>query len=147
MTERVFEAGEIVGEEPGVGREDVSVAPCGGHAEGQACGILGHDGAEGLDGDAPPGHLAGVGVGVGLVVRHLEAEQVAVAAVAAGEPANVAKYAFQLAQSFNNFYHQYPIIHEPDREKKVFLLWMTEFFRRQLERTLDVLGIEVPEYM
>lgn len=68
-------------------------------------------------------------------------------AVAAGEPANVAKYAFQLAQSFNNFYHQYPIIHEPDREKKVFLLWMTEFFRRQLERTLDVLGIEVPEYM
>src|SRR6185369_9587365 len=68
-------------------------------------------------------------------------------AVAAGEPANVAKYAFQLAQAFNNFYHQYPIIHEENREKKVFLLWMTGFFRRQLERTLDVLGIRVPEYM
>ncbi len=68
-------------------------------------------------------------------------------AVAAGEPANVAKYAFQLAQAFNNFYHQYPIIHEQDREKKVFLLWMTDFFRRQIETTLDVLGIEVPPYM
>ena len=68
-------------------------------------------------------------------------------AVTAGEPAHVAKYAFQLAQAFNNFYHQYPIIHEENREKKVFLLWMTDFFRRQLERTLGILGIGVPEYM
>ena len=68
-------------------------------------------------------------------------------AVAAGEPANVAKYAFQLAQAFNKFYHEYPVIHEEDREKKVFLLWMTWFFAQQLERTLGVLGIEVPAYM
>ncbi len=68
-------------------------------------------------------------------------------AVTAGEPAHVAKYAFQLAQAFNNFYHLYPIIHEQDREKKVFLLWMTDFFRAQLERTLAVLGIDVPPYM
>ncbi len=68
-------------------------------------------------------------------------------AVTAGEPAHVAKYAFQLAQAFNNFYHQYPIIHEQDREKKVFLLWMTDFFRRQLERTAGVLGISIPAYM
>jgi arginyl-tRNA synthetase len=68
-------------------------------------------------------------------------------AVTAGEPAHVAKYAFQLAQAFNNFYHLYPVIHEQDREKKVFLLWMTDFFRAQLEQTLAVLGIEVPPYM
>ena len=68
-------------------------------------------------------------------------------AVTAGEPAHVAKYAFQLAQTFNNFYHLYPIIHEENREKKVFLLWMTDFFRRQLEWTLDILGIQVPDYM
>jgi arginyl-tRNA synthetase len=68
-------------------------------------------------------------------------------AVVAGEPAHVAKYAFQLAQTFNNFYHLYPIIHEENREKKVFLLWMTDFFRRQLEWTLDILGIQVPDYM
>jgi arginyl-tRNA synthetase len=68
-------------------------------------------------------------------------------AITAGEPAHVAKYAFQLAQAFNNFYHQYPILLEPDREKKVFLLWMTEFFRRQLERIASILGIQIPEYM
>jgi len=68
-------------------------------------------------------------------------------AVTAGEPAHVAKYAFQLAQAFNNFYHQYPIIHEQNREKKVFLLWMTDFFRRQLEWTAGILGIRIPEYM
>ena len=68
-------------------------------------------------------------------------------AVAAGEPAHVAKYAFQIAQAFNNFYHVYPVIHEENRERKVFLLWMTDFFRRQLEWTLDILGIQVPEYM
>ncbi len=35
-------------------------------------------------------------------------------AITAGEPAHVAKYAFQLAQTFNNFYHQYPVLAEPD---------------------------------
>jgi arginyl-tRNA synthetase len=82
-----------------------------------------------------------------LLLSASKADAAVERAVTAGEPAHVAKYAFQLAQSFNNFYHQYPIIHEENREKKVFLLWMTDFFRRQLERTLGILGIEVPEYM
>jgi arginyl-tRNA synthetase len=68
-------------------------------------------------------------------------------AVTAGEPAHMAKYAFQLAQAFNNFYHQYPVLQEQDREKKVFLLWMTDFFRRQLEKTAGILGIKIPAYM
>jgi len=68
-------------------------------------------------------------------------------AVASGEPSHVARYAFQLAQAFSNFYHEYPVLTESNREKKTFLLWMTDYFRRQLETTLDVLGIEVPEYM
>ncbi len=76
-----------------------------------------------------------------------KADSAVEAAVTAGEPAHVAKYAFQLAQAFNNFYHQYPIIHEQNREKKVFLLWMTDFFHRQLERTAGILGIPIPEYM
>ncbi len=68
-------------------------------------------------------------------------------AIASGEPSHVARYAFQLAQSFSNFYHEFPVLTETDREKKTFLLWMTDYFRAQLERTLDVLGIQVPEYM
>jgi arginyl-tRNA synthetase len=68
-------------------------------------------------------------------------------AVASGEPANVARYAFQLAQLFNNFYHGYPVLTEENREKRTFLLWLTAYFGAQLERILLVLGIEVPEYM
>jgi arginyl-tRNA synthetase len=52
-------------------------------------------------------------------------------AVNAGEPAHVARYAFQLAQAFSNFYQKYSVIHEEQRERKVFLLWMTSFFRGQ----------------
>jgi arginyl-tRNA synthetase len=69
------------------------------------------------------------------------------AAVTAGEPAHVARYAFQLAQAFSNFYQKYSIIHEENAERKVFLLWMTDFFRRQLERTAGILGIQIPAYM
>jgi arginyl-tRNA synthetase len=68
-------------------------------------------------------------------------------AIASGEPAHVAKYAFGLAQAFNNFYHGYQVLSEENREKRVFLLWMTAYFRAQLEKTLAVLGIAVPEYM
>ncbi|MDQ2898972.1 MAG: arginine--tRNA ligase, partial [Acidobacteriota bacterium] len=82
-----------------------------------------------------------------LLLAASKADSAVEKAVAAGEPAHVARYAFQLAQSFNNFYHQYPILSEPDRGKKVFLLWMNDFFSAQLERTLNVLGIDVPEYM
>jgi arginyl-tRNA synthetase len=82
-----------------------------------------------------------------LLLAASKADSAVQSAVTAGEPAHVAKYAFQLAQAFNNFYHQYPIIHEENREKKVFLLWMTDFFRRQLERTAGILGIPIPEYM
>jgi len=68
-------------------------------------------------------------------------------AIAAGEPAQLARYAFTLAQSFSNFYHQHHILNETDREKKVFLLWMTQFFVQELTGVLDTMGIETPEVM
>jgi arginyl-tRNA synthetase len=68
-------------------------------------------------------------------------------AVSSGEPAHVARYAFQLAQSYSNFYHEFQVLSETDLEKKTFLLWMTKYFLEQLEKTLGVLGIEVPDYM
>jgi len=68
-------------------------------------------------------------------------------AISSGEPAHVARYAFQLAQAFNTFYHDYPVLDEAAPEKRAFLLWMTDYFRSQLEHTLAVLGIPVPRYM
>ena len=69
------------------------------------------------------------------------------AAIGAQEPAFVAKYAFQLAQSFNNFYHKHHILSEPDAPKRAFLLGLTEVVERQLVKALSLLGIEAPERM
>jgi arginyl-tRNA synthetase len=68
-------------------------------------------------------------------------------AVSSGEPSHVARFAFQLAQAFSGFYDKYNVVHEADAEKRTFLLWLTGYFRSQMERTLSVLGIEVPRYM
>jgi len=69
------------------------------------------------------------------------------AAIASQEPAFVAKYAFQLAQAFNNFYHKHHILSEPDEQKRAFLLGLTELVERRLVQSLSLLGIETPEKM
>jgi len=66
---------------------------------------------------------------------------------ASGEPSHVARYAFQLAQAFSGFYHDYPVLKEPDPVKRSVLIELTRLFSRQLEWTLEVLGIPVPPYM
>jgi arginyl-tRNA synthetase len=68
-------------------------------------------------------------------------------AIASGEPAHVAKYAFQLAQAFNNFYHEHPVIGEENEQRKAVLLWLTHYVQSQLLTTLEVLGITQPPYM
>jgi len=67
--------------------------------------------------------------------------------IATTEPAYLAKHAFQLAQLFNRFYHGAPILTEPDEGRKQFLLATVAAVRRELMRTLKVLGITVPPVM
>ena len=69
------------------------------------------------------------------------------AGIGAQEPAFVAKYAFQLAQGFNVFYHKHHILSETDEQKRAFLLGLTELVERQMVRALGLLGIEAPEKM
>jgi arginyl-tRNA synthetase len=67
--------------------------------------------------------------------------------IATTEPAYLAKHAFQLAQLFNTFYHRHPILSEPDEKRKQFLLATVALVRRELIRTLEVMGITVPPVM
>jgi len=67
--------------------------------------------------------------------------------IATTEPAYLAKHAFQLAQQFNYFYHRHPILNEADEDRKRFLLATAGVVRRELIRTLEVLGITVPPVM
>jgi arginyl-tRNA synthetase len=69
------------------------------------------------------------------------------AAINGQEPAFVAKFAFQLAQAFNLFYHHHHILSEVDERKRGFLLRLTELVENQLVRALGLLGIEAPEKM
>ena len=63
------------------------------------------------------------------------------------EPAYLAKHAFQLSQLFNTFYHRHPILSEPDEKRKQFLLATVAVVRRELIRTLEVMGVTVPPVM
>jgi len=82
-----------------------------------------------------------------LLLLNGSLDQAVDAAIGAQEPAFVTKYAFQLAQSFNNFYHKHHILSEPDEQKRVFLLGLTELVERQLIKALRLLGIETPDKM
>jgi len=73
--------------------------------------------------------------------------QVVEQCIATTEPAHMAKYAFQLAQVFNNFYHRHHILTEPDEGRKKFLLATAAVVRRELIQALEVMGITVPPVM
>ena len=68
-------------------------------------------------------------------------------AIAAAEPAMLARYAFALAQQFNNFYHRHHILTETDEARKMLLLATAAVARRELVRVLGWLGIRVPSAM
>jgi arginyl-tRNA synthetase len=63
------------------------------------------------------------------------------------EFSGLAKYAFALAQLFSAFYHQYPIVNEEQAERKLWRAAGVAYFKAQLTRALDLMGIEVPARM
>jgi arginyl-tRNA synthetase len=67
--------------------------------------------------------------------------------IATTEPACAAKYAFQLAQQFNNFYHKHHILTEEDPARKRFLLATAAIVRQALVRSLELMGIVAPSVM
>jgi arginyl-tRNA synthetase len=82
-----------------------------------------------------------------LVLVAAQLELVADQGIAAEEPAVLAKYAFRMAQAFNNFYHHHHILNETDSGRQSCLLYLVHLFETTLRKTLDLLGIEVPERM
>ncbi len=63
------------------------------------------------------------------------------------EPANLAKYTFNLAKAFNNFYHRHRIITEEDTTRRAVLIAAADITRNRLTAALSTLGINVPERM
>ena len=63
------------------------------------------------------------------------------------EFSGLAKYTFGLAQTFNAFYHRYPILNEEQADRKRWRAAGVAYVRAQLTRALDLMGIEVPNRM
>ena len=59
----------------------------------------------------------------------------------------LAKHAFGLAQMFNAFYHRYPILNEEQVDARLWRAAGVAYFRAQLTRALDLMGIAVPARM
>ncbi len=74
-------------------------------------------------------------------------ESTAAQAISGEEPAVMAKYAFRLAQAFNNFYHHFHILNEPDAARQQFLLYLVYLAERTLTLATEQMGIEIPERM
>ena len=82
-----------------------------------------------------------------LTYLALRLDDVIQSAAVSLEPAHVAKWAFQLAQKFNLFYHNYHILTEQDEARRDLLVIITGVVRRHLISALAALGIEAPERM
>ena len=62
-------------------------------------------------------------------------------------PALVAKYCYELAKEYNQFYHDYQILREPDAATRCLRLNLSKITARTLREGVALLGIEMPERM
>jgi arginyl-tRNA synthetase len=63
------------------------------------------------------------------------------------EPSKLAKYGFSLCQKFNYIYNSFSVINEEDKDKRKLRLITIYIIYRQLNKILDILGIEKPDIM
>ncbi len=68
-------------------------------------------------------------------------------AAAGGEPAQLARHAFELARTFSNFYHRHHILNEADPERQTALLSIVRYVLDELTALLSVMGIPAPDAM
>ena len=68
-------------------------------------------------------------------------------AVESLELSQIAKYAFNLAQRFNAFYHKYPVMQEPDRRFRETRVVLTYLFLSQMRHAFALMGIPEPDRM
>jgi arginyl-tRNA synthetase len=113
---------------------------------------------EGLDEAAVFGRLASLGpaefAGEGgshdlwaLVLEASRLDEIVEQVVRTLEFSVLAKYAFGLAQMFNGFYHRYSILNEEQTDARLWRAGGVAYFRVQLTRALDLMGIAVPPRM
>jgi arginyl-tRNA synthetase len=62
-------------------------------------------------------------------------------------PGQVANYVYELAKEYNQFYHECPLLKANNEQEKIFRKQLSQKTGEVIKRSLNVLGIEVPERM
>ena len=62
-------------------------------------------------------------------------------------PSAIANYAYDLVKEFNQFYHDFSILHEENQGLKIFRLVLAANVAKVVKLAMGLLGIEVPERM
>ena len=60
-------------------------------------------------------------------------------------PSGIANYCYELTKVFNQFYHDYSILNEPDADKRAVRLVLAKNVAKIIKNGMALLGIEVPE--
>ena len=62
-------------------------------------------------------------------------------------PSGIANYCYELTKVFNQFYHDFSILNEPDENIKAMRLVLARNVAKIIKNSMALLGIEVPERM
>ena len=62
-------------------------------------------------------------------------------------PSGIANYCYELTKIFNQFYHDYSILNEPDEQKRAVRLVLAKNVAKIIKNGMSLLGIEIPERM
>ena len=82
-----------------------------------------------------------------LIMQLNNYPQVLAASAREFSPATLANYAFDLAKSYNKFYHEEPILVAETEMLKTFRLAISAATARVIAKSMGLLGISVPERM
>ena len=62
-------------------------------------------------------------------------------------PSTIAAYAYDLAKTFNGYYHDHSILKEEDEQKRLMRVKLAAEVARVINRAMKLLGIDVPQRM
>jgi arginyl-tRNA synthetase len=82
-----------------------------------------------------------------LIVTLSKFPEVIVEAAAGHSPALIANYVYELAKTYNKFYHEKSILQAEEEQLKQFRLQLSAASAKVISKAMSLLGIDVPERM
>ena len=82
------------------------------------------------------------------LVQRLQAFEAAVRQAGTDyNPSCIANYCYDLVKEYNQFYHDFSVLHEEDEGKRLFRIMLSAAVAQVIKNGMGLLGIEVPERM